>query len=104
VLQSGWDGESYEATLRRAVPGGTQRLPTAALGSAGGGPFAVDLRDSSGTQTLERVFEFEVVLPDEARTEFLGNRVYVRFDHGYEPVGMQIYRSLRQLLLRQFGV
>ena len=104
VLQSGWDGESYEATLRRAVPGGTQRLPTAALGSAGGGSFAVDPRDSSGTQTLERVFEFEVVLPDEARTEFLGNRVYVRFDHGYEPVGMQIYRSLRQLLLRQFGV
>ena len=104
VLQNGWDGESYEATLHRAVPGGTQQLPTAALGSQGGGSFAVDPRDSSGTQTLERVFEYELVLPDEARTEFLGNRVYVRFDHGYEPVGLQLYRSLRQLLLRQFGV
>ncbi len=104
VLQSGWDGESFEATLRRAVPGGTQRLPTAALGTAGGGSFAVDPRDSAGTLTLERVFEFEVVLPEEATTEFLGNRVYVRFDHGYEPVGLQLYRSLRQLFLRQFGV
>lgn len=104
VLQRDWDGKRFEATLRRAVPGGTQRLPTAALGTVGGGPVAVDQRDSNGTLTLERVFEFEVVLPEEAPTEFLGNRVYVRFDHGYEPVGLQLYRSLRQLLLRQFGV
>jgi putative peptide zinc metalloprotease protein len=104
VLQSNWDGESFEAELRRAVPGGTQKLPTAALGTAGGGSIAVDPRDRTGTQTLERVFEFEVVLPEEAPRDFLGNRVYVRFDHGYEPIGLQLYRSLRQLLLRQFGV
>ena len=53
---------------------------------------------------IERVFEFEVSLPEEAPTEFLGNRVHVRFDHGYEPIGLQMYRSVRQLLLRQFGV
>jgi len=104
VLQNDWGGESFEAELRRAVPGGTQQLPTAALGTLGGGSIAVDPRDNSGTLTLERVFEFEVVLPEEAPTDFLGNRVYVRFDHGYEPVGLQLYRSLRQLLLRQFGV
>ena len=104
VLQSAWGGQDFEATLRRAVPGGTQQLPTAALGTAGGGSFAVDPRDPDGRRTLERVFEFEVALPDEAPTEFLGNRVYVRFDHGYEPIGWQLYRSFRQLLLRQFGV
>jgi putative peptide zinc metalloprotease protein len=104
VMQTAWEGQHFEATLRRAVPGGTQQLPTAALGTAGGGSFAVDPRDPNGRQTLERVFEFEVSLPDEAPTEFLGNRVHVRFDHGYEPIGMQLYRSLRQLLLRQFGV
>ena len=104
VLQIDWDGKSFEAELRRAVPGGTQQLPTAALGTAGGGLIAVDPRDQNGTLTLERVFEFEVVLPEEAPTQFLGNRVYVRFDHGYEPIGMQLYRSIRQLLLRQFGV
>ena len=104
VLQSDWVGESFEATLRRAVPGGTEQLPTAALGTAGGGSFAVDPRDSSGTKTLERVFEYEVVLPQEAPTDFLGKRVYVRFDHGYEPIGFQLYRSVRQLFLRQFGV
>jgi putative peptide zinc metalloprotease protein len=104
VRENNWDGRSFEAELRRAVPGGTQRLPTAALGTAGGGSIAVDPRDNSGLLTLERVFEFEVVLPEEAPTRFLGNRMYVRFDHGFEPIGLQLYRSLRQLLLRQFGV
>ena len=104
VLQNAWGGQAFEAELRRAVPGGTQQLPTAALGTAGGGSFAVDPRDPQGRQTLERVFEFEVALPPDAPTEFLGNRVYVRFDHGYEPLGIQLYRSLRQLLLRQFSV
>jgi putative peptide zinc metalloprotease protein len=34
----------------------------------------------------------------------LGSRVYVRLDHGYRPLGLQAWRSLRQLFLRQFGV
>jgi putative peptide zinc metalloprotease protein len=50
------------------------------------------------------VFELELQLPESAPSEFLGNRVHVRFDHGYEPLGLQLYRSLRQLLLRQFNV
>ena len=104
MLETVWGGQDFEATLRRAVPGGTQQLPTAALGTAGGGSIAVDPRDPDGRQTLVRVFEFEVDLPDEASTKFLGNRVHVRFDHGFEPIGLQLYRSLRQLLLRQFGV
>jgi putative peptide zinc metalloprotease protein len=30
--------------------------------------------------------------------------VTVRFDHGFEPIGFQAYRSLRQLFLRLYGV
>jgi putative peptide zinc metalloprotease protein len=104
ILLTGRGAPAFEAELKRAVPGGTKQLPTAALGTAGGGEFAVDPRDPEGLQTLERVFEFELVLPEEAPTEFLGNRVYVRFDHGWEPAGLQLYRALRQLLLRQFSV
>ena len=104
VRESNWDGRAFEVELRRAVPGGTRQLPTAALGTVGGGPIAVDPRDENGTLTMERVFEFELALPDDASAEFLGNRMYVRFDHGYEPAGLQLYRSIRQLLLRQFGV
>jgi putative peptide zinc metalloprotease protein len=104
VLETQWEGRRFDATVQRAVPGGTQQLPTAALGTVGGGQFAIDPRDPGGRQTLERVFEFEVTLPEDAPTDFLGNRVYVRFDHGFEPLGFQLYRSFRQLLLRRFGV
>ncbi len=104
VLEGAWDGRALDGELVRAVPGGTQLLPTAALGTLGGGAFAVDPRDPAGRQTIERVFEFDVALPEGTPVEYLGNRMYVRFDHGYEPVGFQLYRSLRQLLLRRFGV
>jgi len=30
--------------------------------------------------------------------------VHVRFDHGKEPLAHQVYRSVRQLLLRRFRV
>lgn len=104
VFEAGWDARPFEAELLRAVPGGTSELPTAALGTAGGGIFPVDPRDPRGVRTLNRVFEFEVTLPARTPAQFLGNRVYVRFDHGFEPLGWQLYRALRQLLLSRFGV
>ena len=33
-----------------------------------------------------------------------GGRVYIRFDHGLEPLGMQWYRRIRQLFLSRFHV
>ena len=104
VMPANWGARAFTAHIRREVPGGTDRLPTAALGTVGGGAVAVDPRDSQGQRTLERVFEFEVGMPPEARTGYLGQRVFVRFDLGYEPLGFQMYRSLRQLFLRLFSV
>jgi putative peptide zinc metalloprotease protein len=104
VMPAQWGAGSFPAVVRREVPGGTTQLPTAALGLAGGGRFAVDPRDSSGRATLERVFELEVDLPAEVETDYLGRRMYVRLDHGYKAAGLQMYMALRQLFLRQFGV
>jgi putative peptide zinc metalloprotease protein len=50
------------------------------------------------------VFELELALPSDVATGFLGQRVHVRFDHGYKPLGLQLYRALRQLLLRRLSV
>jgi putative peptide zinc metalloprotease protein len=94
----------YAARVSREVPGGTRKLPSAALGAAGGGPFAVSSDDESGTALLENAFEFDVLLPGEASIEYAGQRVYVRFDHGSEPLALRALRSLRRLLLGQFGV
>ena len=104
VMLAAWGAEPMPARIIREVPGASRQLPTPALGSAGGGPFAVDPRDQQGVTTLARVFQLELALPPEVRSSYLGARVFVRFDHGFEPVGFQIYRALRQLLLRQFDV
>jgi len=104
VLPAEWGAHSVEASIKREIPGGTMNLPTAALGIGGGGRFAIDPRDSSGRATMERVFEVEVDLPPTVHTEFLGQRMFVRFDHGHKAVGFQMYRALRQLFLRRFGV
>jgi putative peptide zinc metalloprotease protein len=104
IMLADWSAIPLPAQIRREVPGGSSDLPTAALGSTGGGTFAVDPRDGRGVKTLSRVFQLELALPSVARSSYLGSRVYVRFDHGYEPVGFQIYRSFRRLVLRQFNV
>ena len=104
VRSASWKSQSYSSKIAREVPGGTHQLPTAALSAAGGGLFATDPNDRDGRTTLERVFEIEISLPPEGHTEYLGTRMYVRFDHGYEPLGLQAWRALRQLFLRRFGV
>jgi putative peptide zinc metalloprotease protein len=104
VMLADWGASPLPARLRREIPGASTQLPTAALGTAGGGPIAVDPRDKNGVTTLRQVFQVELTLPGELREAYLGARVHVRFNHGYEPVGFQLYRAFRRLLLRQFNV
>ena len=40
----------------------------------------------------------------DAQRYTVGERVYVRFEHGNETIADQVWRSLRQLFLRQFTV
>jgi putative peptide zinc metalloprotease protein len=60
--------------------------------------------DPEGLRTLERVFQFDLALPENAAIHAAGERVHVRFDHGAEPVAQRAYRALRRLFLRQLGV
>lgn len=89
----------------REIPAGRDVLPSRALGGAGGGAFTVDPGDPEGVKTLQRVFQIDLVLPENARaaTAF-GGRAYVRFNFNWEPPGQQIWRRLRQLLLSQLQV
>ena len=96
--------EALPATIEREVPGGTDELPSAVLGTAGGGVIEVDPRHPGGTRTFEKVFDYELALPEEAVGAPVGTRAFVRFDHGVEPLGWQWYRQLRQVFLGRFGV
>jgi len=97
-------GTALPATILREVPAAGDRLPSAALGSIGGGKFQVDPQDEQGTRTIDPVFQFDLTLPPGTEIGNAGGRVYVRFDHGTEPLAQQWYRSLRQLFLRQFTI
>jgi putative peptide zinc metalloprotease protein len=93
----------FEATLARSTPGAVHQLPSAVLGSKGGGPEQTDPRDDKGLTTLESVFEFELLLPGNVPHDFLGSRVHVRFEHEPEPIGWRIGRAVRRMFLSQFS-
>lgn len=92
------------SSVIREMPGGVDELPTAALGSTGGGSVTTDPKDSKGLKTLQRIFIFDLQLPPGADPTAFGERVHVRFEHGYEPLLFQGYRRLRQLFLSRFSV
>ena len=92
------------ALIKREVPGGIEKLPSTALGQGGGGEVPIDPRDKDGLKTFENLFQLDLQLREPVAHFCLGGRAYVRFDHGYSPLGFQLYRSLRQLLLRRFNV
>jgi putative peptide zinc metalloprotease protein len=92
--------EPLPARVVREVPAASERLPSRALAIEGGGRFAADPAASGeNPRTLERLFQFDIALPDDALRDGFGSRVFVRFDHGAEPLGAQWWRRGRQLVL-----
>jgi len=96
--------ETFPAFIQREVPAATDRLPSAVLSNTGGGRIATDPDDPEGLRTLDPVFQLDLQLPEQIPVAGLGGRVYVRFEHGTEPLIWQWHRRLRQLFLRRFSV
>jgi putative peptide zinc metalloprotease protein len=92
------------ATILREVPGASERLPSPALGQAGGGQVAVDPRDTQGVTAIQKVFQVDLEIPTHFPLLNVGGRAYVRFDHGAEPLASQWARQLRQLFLARLNV
>jgi putative peptide zinc metalloprotease protein len=90
--------------VSREVPTATRQLPSVALATVGGGPIAVDPSDEQHLRALEVVFQMDVKLPEDARDHRIGERVYVRFQHGGRTLAWRISRSVRQLFLRRFDL
>jgi putative peptide zinc metalloprotease protein len=96
-------GEIHASRIVREFPGGIDELPTAALGLNGGGTIPTSPNDPNNLKTLQRVFVVDLVLPKKAVAAF-GERVYIQFEHGSEPLAYQAYRRLRQVFLSHFNV
>ncbi len=96
--------ETLPATINREVPAATDRLPSIILSQEGGGEIAIDPRDLLGAKAFQKVFIFDLGLSAQPRVYNVGGRVYVRFDHGREPLIYRWYRGARRLFLRRFSV
>jgi putative peptide zinc metalloprotease protein len=88
----------------RIVPAASEQLPSVALGVGGGGELPVDPTAPEGNRAAQSLFEVELAVPADAAVQQYGGRVYVRFDHGTEPLAVQWGRRLRQLFLARFHV
>lgn len=91
-------GEILNGRITQAIPNATHELPSAALGTAGGGRIVV--RNDDEMRTSERVFLIDIALPEHAHIDFFGQRVEVKFKHPAEPLASRIGRGMRQRVLR----
>ena len=96
--------ETLRAVMQREVPGATDQIPGRTLSQEGGGEIAVDPRALMDIKAFQKVFLFDIKLPFYRGPLSVGERVYVRFVHGKEPVVWRWYRGLRQLFLKRFNV
>lgn len=96
--------QKLPAALKREVPAATDRIPSRTLTREGGGEVPIDPRDRLGIKAFQKVFLFDVEVLENIGLYNVDGRVYVRFDHGCEPLIWRWYRSIRQLFLRRFNV
>ncbi len=94
-------GKRWTVTLVSDSPAATRQLPSAALSQSGGGPYLTDPTDPANLQAIEPVFLMDLNV-DESILQRVGGRAWVRFDHGAEPLAMQLYRRTMQLFLQHF--
>jgi putative peptide zinc metalloprotease protein len=96
-------GRTHVAVRQGDTPAATVKLPSAALTEAAGGPYAVDARQGEGLQALEPVVLLDLEVPTrqmDPERPWVGGRAWARFEHGSEPLAVQLARRSRQLFLR----
>lgn len=103
-LEGARDAPLTGLSIARDVPGSTRRLPSAALAEPMGGPLALDPGAREGMTALLPFFVADIALPADALPDRWGERAWVRFDHGAEPIAPRLWRRLRQTFLRVFHV
>jgi putative peptide zinc metalloprotease protein len=96
--------KTYHGTILRQTPMITDRLPSSALGTPGGGEVLVDPRDPKSPKALIKLLNLELGFDEPLEVSEIGGRVYARFSHGREPLAERFYREVRQMILRRFSV
>jgi putative peptide zinc metalloprotease protein len=99
-------GETVSAKIIRETPSASSQLPSAALGTLGGGDIAIDRvsRNNTPVTSVDMLFQIDLELAKGTMVSGLGERAYIRFDHGSEPLAKQWLRMGRQLVLSRLSM
>ncbi len=97
-------GRIRRAKILRETPAARVTVPSAALTTEGGGDVILDPKDPQKLKALQGLFVLDLQLNGGEPAYLVGGRVYVRFDHGAEPLIFRAAREFRQVFLSTFGV
>jgi putative peptide zinc metalloprotease protein len=94
----------FGARIGREIPAPTDVLPSASLGTMGGGRLAVDQSDPNGLLLEEPVYLVDLDLVDANIPPLVGMRTHVLFEQVPMPMAVQWAQGLRQMLMRRLDV
>lgn len=104
VRFAGFPDAEYQARIERYEPALSTELPSLVLATEGGGKIPLDPAQPGRMQALKSLLRLDLRLTDAPAVATYGDRVYVRFSHGSEPVAARLYRGAMQVFLRYFSV
>ena len=97
VHGAGGRSRVHASAILSRTPRASRNLPSAALGTSGGGEHAVE-PGGEGRRALEPLFDMELAWPEGAGVGFVGAHVGVRFVHAPTPLAPRLLAALRRAL------
>lgn len=98
-------GQELSGEIVHITPSAIDAVPSAVLATGGGGSVLLDPEAPDGVRKpLQKHYEVEVRVHEEAGVWRAEERAMVRFRHSPAPLGVQLWRSVRDVFLRQFNV
>lgn len=104
VRLHGRAGENLEVGDLEIIPFQSDQLPSAALSWLAGGEIVTDESDDSGKTSVEPFFLIYSTLPDSTTEFFHGQSGRLRLSLPAEPILVQLWRELRQLLQQRYQI
>lgn len=95
--------QKWAAKAVSGDPIASQQLPSAVLGTLGGGRIPVDATQSAGTSVKEKVFLVDLAVSDIEWGGHVGERAYVKFIHPAKPLVYRWYSHWQQVFIRHFS-
>ena len=103
IKVKGQPERSLRGRIETIIPAGQERLPSVALGFAGGGSIRTALDDPEGRQTAEPFFEILVAPEAPINMRLMpGQSIVLRLETAPKPLIVQAYKSFQQLFQRRF--